>query len=134
MNEVPFSLSINTETIVALITLAGVILSVGYARLAHSQAKGANVAVNNRGPEAPKIYDLVFKTYEELIHMRGWKKGYEGGPLDSGAKVVHFVNRVDNMDNRIKEIQGSLDLARDDIIKYGCPVKSGERDLCIRDE
>lgn len=136
MNEIPFSLSLNTETVVALITLAGVILSIGYGRAANKNANAANCAVNNRGPNEPVIYEMVRDTYKTVLNMEGWKDSYEGGPLDSGDKVVAFVDRVDTMHGDIINLYREMQETRKDVKKYGCPVKMGQSDDCVegRDE
>lgn len=133
MNEVPFSLSLNTETVVALITLAGVILSIGYGRAANKQATGANSAVNNRAPDEPAIYEMVRDTYISITKMEGWKDGYAGGPLDDGVKVMKFVERVDKMHDDIVKIQQCLEDTREDIKVYGCPVKLRKTDVCLNE-
>ena len=130
MNEVPFSLSLNTETIVALITLAGVILSVGYGRAANRNAADANQAVNNRRPHEPKIYDLVLDTYKTTLEIQGWKEGYNGGPLDTGDKVVAFVDKVDVMHGDIVQLRKEVLQTKNDVKKYGCPVALGDSKDC----
>lgn len=130
MDEIPFSFSLNTDTVVALVTLAGVILSIGYARLANREATAANQAVNGRGPGEPVIYDMVFDTYKKVTHMEGWKDSYEGGPLDSGPKVVQFVDKVDVMHGELVDLKKSMNRAIQDIEKYGCPVKKSEQEGC----
>lgn len=130
MTELPISFSLNTETIVALITLAGVILSIKYSHSAKSEAGAANRAVNNRGPEEPSIYNLVLDTYKEVVQMKTWKDSYDGGPLDSGPKVSTFVEGVNLLHEDVGDIKDSLEQLRTDVIKYGCPVKLGHMEEC----
>lgn len=105
----------HVETIVALITLAGVMLTGIWAYSARNSSHAANRAVNNRGSNAPIIYDMVRDTHErvkdisnKVDELSKWKAGFEGSSLTDGAAVERLVTKVDKIEN--------------DIIKYGCPV------------
>ena len=130
MNEIPFSLSVNTETIVAMVTLAGVILSVGFAHAANKNAGEANRAVNNRPAGEPSIYKLVHDTFKKVVHIDNWKDSYDGGPLDSGPKVEVFVDGVIALHKDVKGLHTQLDALNLAVIKYGCPVKLGQEKEC----
>jgi hypothetical protein len=97
---------------------------------ASSEATAANKAVNNRGKSEPVIYDMVRDTHQAVMRMSdkvdelvGWKAGYEGSALTDGAAVERLVNKVDRLGDRLNGVQA-------DVVKYGCPGKTGmgERD------
>jgi Spy/CpxP family protein refolding chaperone len=148
MTAYMLDLQFNTATVVALLTLAGVIFSSVMALAAAKHAKGSNVAVNNRSNGEPKIYDLALNTYKELLETRSqlneqqkWHDEYEGGPLDTGKKVEDFVGRVEEMAKTctsakedVSKIRERLDQIDKNVIKYGCPVKLDQSDNCLKGE
>jgi len=68
-----------------------------------------NDAVNHkhekRGPDAMKMYDLVWETHEKVDEVIQWKRSYDGGPLDMGHKVVNFVDRMEESCKKIEELE-----------------------------
>ena len=76
------------------VLLAG--LGAWFAAMAKRHSKQANEAVNQvHQQNTPRIYDLVLDLHAQGDELVAWKRTYDGGPLDSGPKVVAFVNRVD---------------------------------------
>ena len=65
------------------------------------QIAQVNDSVNHRhekrGDDAPKLYDLIWETHEKSDKLLEWRNGYKGGPLDSGPKVIEFVQSVKNL-------------------------------------
>lgn len=93
---------------------AHVITTTGLVVIAYWTYKGklltskVNDAVNNVHPTAPRLADRVMNIHETMHtvsqHLASideklgevliWKRGYEGGPLDNGQKVVQFVTET----------------------------------------
>lgn len=117
----------------ALISLIGA-ATAWIALRAKKAAEEANDAVNHRhkkvaakGVEvsevAPplKLYDLAWENHQKVDELIQWKRGYDGGPLDSGTKVEEFVektnSRLQAVESNIKHIRGSVEHC-----KEHCPV------------
>lgn len=75
-----------------------------------------NDAVNHRhtkgGPGAPKLYDAILHLHEKTDRVEGkadelieWKRGYDGGPLDTGMKVCDFVDHVNELKAKIDSLE-----------------------------
>ena len=98
-----------THVIVSLIGLIGVITTSIFGYLTHKHAREINDAVNHRhekrGEGAPKMYDLVWENHQKADELLDWKRSYEGGPLDHGAKVKDFV---DGVHERLEKIEDKL--------------------------
>jgi len=117
------------EHIVAIATLCGVVFSAIMATLAaYFQAKAkkdlaeVNDAVNHRvekhGDNALKLYDLVWENHERNNELIEWKRGYDGGPLDKGDKVVAFVEATEK---KFEQHQENFDKLLELIGDLACP-------------
>jgi hypothetical protein len=126
MEAIPIDLTLDPNTVVALLTLCGVILSTFYARHAKTEASQANKAVNQRGPGEPTLYQLVLNMFAKVEQISKWKATYEGGPLDEGSKVRSFVEKVDSIEKTVKEL-------KQDVKTYGCPVKLRDAEKCLQE-
>ena len=62
-------------------------------------AKEANDAVITG---TPRIYDLVLENHATGKEMIEWKRGYEGGPLDSGTKVENFMTEFEELKDSLR--------------------------------
>jgi hypothetical protein len=87
--------------------LAGV--GAWFAGRARTEAKQANKAVNNAAHGQPRIYDMIFDLHTASKELIAWKHSYDGGPLDNGAKVKEFVDRIDS---ELTEIRDDVKLIR----------------------
>ena len=118
-------MSMHTEIIVAAIGLAGVSLTALLSLLtawmqlhAKRSLNEVNDAVNNRHAKgyagAPKLYDLAVTNHaqisvvmEKVDELVEWKNSYANGPMDTGAKVMQFVEdnnqRLDNLHQKIED-------------------------------
>ena len=112
------------EHLIAALTACLAGLGAYFAGRARNEAKNANRAVNNTGGSQPRIYDMIFDLHDSSKELVEWKRSYEGGPLDSGPKVVEFVSRVDRdlgkmdvtmdrLDIRLNEAMAKLDTKMD---------------------
>lgn len=105
---------IHVDLFVAVLALFGVLITAGVslltAILQHRTKKDVaeiNDAVNHRhekrGDGALKLYDLVWENHQKADELIDWKRSYEGGPMDNGAKVVEFVEtiteRIEKLEN-----------------------------------
>lgn len=124
-------LKFNPDTVVALITLGGVIFSGIVSIFAMHHARQGNKAVNGVRPGEPRMYDLAFDTHKRVLGLEAWKDGYAGGPLDTGGKVTDFVHDFTHVKNNCEQIMNELSSIKEDVRKYGCPVKLGEEDRCL---
>jgi peptidoglycan hydrolase CwlO-like protein len=136
-----FDLSVNKDTVVALITLSGVILSVFYSKKAQNNAYQANRAVNCRMPGEPTIWEMVRETKQDVKEIQkevrgltSWKEGYKDGPLDSGHKVEEFVNNMKNLQDCVGGFDTKINDLNKQIKKYGCPVRQKEALECLKNE
>lgn len=121
-------ISLNSDTVVSLITLATSIVAGAYALLAHRSAAGANRAVNNRGPHEPVLYEMVRETYARMLLIDNWKHDREKGPLGNNEKVQSFVSGVDDLGKIVRRLDATAKELKDDVRKYGCPVRLGQLD------
>lgn len=75
-----------------------------------------NDAVNHRhkkaGEGAPKLYDAILHLHEKTDtvsektdELISWKRGYDGGSLDSGRKVEDFVGKVEQLNKQLEDLQ-----------------------------
>jgi hypothetical protein len=126
-------LDFSTETIVALITLAGVIFSGIVSMLAMLHARGSNKAVNGVGPNEPRMYDLAFSTHKKVLGLEQWREQYTGGSLDSGQKVETFMKEFEQVREGCAGLKDQLHEIREDVKRYGCPVKLGEEEKCKKE-
>jgi len=96
--------------------LAG--LGAYFAGRARREAQQANKAVNNADNGQPRIYDMIFDLHRRSAELMDWKRTYDGGPLDNGAKVTAFVERVDTelheIRHDVREIRKNCALCQDD--------------------
>lgn len=74
-----------------------------YAFLAKRHASEVSDAVNHRHQTGtPRLYDLALENHAKVDELVEWKRGYDGGPLDSGDKVDEFTTdvlcRLDNLE------------------------------------
>jgi len=91
------------------------------AKKAKENSEQINDAVNHRhekaGPNAPKLYDAIISLHEhgermdkKADELLEWKRTYDGGPLDTGHKVIEFVDSVkalkENVDSLTKHCKG----------------------------
>jgi hypothetical protein len=134
MLAVLIDLSLNASTVVALITLAGTIMSSFIALAAAVFASRANKAVNGRGAGEPVIYDMVKETRDKVVLLQAWKDDYNGGPLDTGDKVDAFVSKVEKINDTCESLGPKFEHLGKEIRKYGCPVKLGEVKECVNPE
>ena len=72
-----------------------------------------NASVNNRKNGEPGLYEMMAHVYQSVDHVRdrveelvSWKRTYDGGPLDNGAKAEDFVRTVDR---KFAEIHARLE-------------------------
>lgn len=94
------------------------------AKKAKESGDQINDAVNHRhikaGPDAPKLYDAVIHLHERTNHIDmkadeliEWKRGYDGGPLAHGEKVLDFVKSVNDLKSQVdylnEKYQGDCD-------------------------
>lgn len=79
--------------IAAIVSAAGAY----WAQQARNESRAANSAVNRNDKDSPRIYDLML----ELI---AWKRGYDGGPLDTGSKVDKFVGETNTRLEAIEKL------------------------------
>lgn len=94
------------ETIVAAGTAIAAIAGAILAGNARKHAKDTNDAVNHRHLDEPRLYDMVLESLAHVRELVQWKKGYEGGPLDTGRKVDNFVTETQK---RLGEIENQLE-------------------------
>ncbi len=118
--ECPLPLSeVNVSTIheIGFTIGYGLIAALGaytayHAKKAKDSGDQINDAVNHRhekaGPDAPKLYDAVIHLHERTDHIDEkadeliqWKRGYDGGPLDHGEKVLDFVESVQDLKSKV---------------------------------
>jgi hypothetical protein len=111
-------MKIDGNVVVALVTLGGVVLTSVLAFIvAWMQVRTRrnideiNDAVNHRHLKAangsdvpPKLFDLVWESHKDSKELIEWKRGYDGGPLDNGTKVEEFVDRMDNLADKVDQI------------------------------
>jgi hypothetical protein len=101
------------ETIPAILTgVAAVMASVGaiisarnnkHSKTAAKQSTQANDAVNHRHVTGtPRLYDLALENRERAKELIDWKRGYDGGPLDSGVKVEEMMEEFRAMKDQMK--------------------------------
>ena len=107
------------EIFSAVLSVVGSVIVGYFAYLAASASRQVNDAVNHRhekrGEGALKLYDLVWENHEKSDELIQWKRGYEGGPMDNGRKVVQIVEETNQ---RLKELETQC---------YDCPnKKTGE--------
>ena len=120
--------------IVGGITAIGSGVSAYIAYLAKKHAQETNDAVNHRHQNGtPRVYDMLLDVFnhvgdirEKVGELHVWQKSYQGGPLDTGAKVIEFVNETEE---RFTKIHGKLDNLERVIVDSACQVspKSLER-------
>lgn len=107
----------STHIIVSMIGFLGIVVTAMFGYLNHRHAREINDAVNHRhdkvGPGAPKLYDLMWENHQKADELIQWKRSYDGGPLDHGAKAVEFVVTTTE---RLESIEG--DIMR---VKEACP-------------
>jgi len=104
--------------VVAGFTLLGSILAAYWAQHAKREATAANDAVNHRHESGtPRLYDLAVRNDERTKELIEWKRGYDGGPLDSGDKVEDFVRKFE-------ELRDSCG---------GCPTRNAENEATPND-
>ncbi len=92
------------EIVLGLFGLVGVMTGALFSYLGLRHSRQINDAVNHRherGPEALKLYDLALENRSSANRLQHqaeellvWKRSYEGGPLDTGAKADDFVEIV----------------------------------------
>jgi len=97
-----------THILVALIGFIGVFVSAVFSYLCHRHAREINDAVNHRhiktgDPNAPKLFDLVWENHQKADELIQWKRSYDGGPLDTGAKASQWVTDISQQIADIKE-------------------------------
>lgn len=105
---------------VAICTLAGVLVtsvaSIACAAISHRShrsVKEINDAVNHRhekkGPDAPKLYDLIWENHEKSNELIEWKRGYDDGPLGTGGQVDRFVEKTNRRLDRLEQQSDECD-------------------------
>lgn len=99
----------STHIIISIIGFFGIVVSAMFSYLTHRHAREINDAVNHKhdkaGPGAAKLYDLMWENHQKADELIQWKRSYDGGPLDHGAKVVEFVETTTD---RLKAIETDL--------------------------
>jgi hypothetical protein len=118
-------LSISPDTIMALLTLAGVVFASVYSAKGHSKADAANRAVNGRGAGEPVLYDMVRETRDRVGGLEEWRNSYRNGPLDTGDKVNAFVTGIDDLGKIVRKFDATAKELKEDVMRYGCPVRLG---------
>lgn len=117
-------MNIPTEVVIAAITstlgLIGVVFTAIISMMNGAASKKLkkimneiNDAVNHRhdkkGPDAPKLYDLIWENHEKADELIQWKRSYDGGPLDNGIKVMEFFEETNSRLNTIETKITDLD-------------------------
>jgi hypothetical protein len=91
-------------TLCILISTVWSFLSARRSKVAASQATQANDAVNHRHiNQTPRLYDVVLKTDKQVDELVNWKRTYDGGPLDSGQKVIDFMDTFLELRSHVRE-------------------------------
>jgi hypothetical protein len=86
------------DQIIKALTLLVVTMSAIFAKRASMQAAEANDAVNHRHADgSPRLYDLAIRNDQRLDELLEWKRGYDGGPLDTGQKVTDFMAEFEKL-------------------------------------
>lgn len=74
-------------------TIAAIVSNQG-----RKHASETNDAVNHRHRTGtPRLYDMVLQNSVDTREVVEWKRGYEGGPLDDGDKVVAMMEDFEQM-------------------------------------
>jgi hypothetical protein len=116
-------MTIPIEIVVAAITstlgLVGVIITAVFSYANSITAKDSrriieeiNDAVNHRhdkkGPDAPKLYDLIWENHKKSDELIQWKRSYDDGPMEDGTKATVFFietqNRLDKIESTIEKL------------------------------
>lgn len=60
----------------------------------------------------PRLYDAIIELHqhshrmdEKTDELLEWKRTYDGGPLDGGAKVTAFVESVDELKLQVQKLE-----------------------------
>ena len=76
---------------------------------------------DQNGNVPPKLYDLAIENHAIAKDLQAWKDSYKDGPLDTGAKVIEFVEethvRLKHHSDLIKELEKSNAEQHAEIIK-----------------
>lgn len=99
-----------------------------------------NDAVNHadkRGPDAMKLYDMVMDahrrgkaTADQVSELVDWKRSYENGPMDTGVKVIEYV---EGTSKKLDELGAKVDQCKERIEAVGCPVRLEQAEQCLKE-
>ena len=124
---------LNTETVVGILALAGIVFGSVIGLKTKRQATEANRAVNHQRDGEPTILELVKQTnegvkdirrnitdlYKKVDVVENFMHRYDGSALSDGAAVERLVAKVDHCAENIEDLKR-------DVMTYGCPVRTGE--------
>lgn len=65
------------------------------------ETSAINDAVNQKHPNGARLYDLVLRNDAAIAELLAWKRGHEGGPLETGASAKMFADRMDHLDRTL---------------------------------
>lgn len=91
-------------------------------------ASAANRAVNGVDGGSRRLYDLVAEMHIDFAEFSAWMRSYQGGPLDTGPKVIQFVRKVEEELDAIRAIRQEMHhckLRLDQLAEHGCARRCG---------
>lgn len=109
----------------AVMTFLGVLVTAVFSYLGHKEAKGANAAVNHKGPEEDRLFDMVVQTRNEVKEIRAWKQEKVDLDAEVADKLVSQFKAIDNriittsdmLSRRITHLDTDNAVAHSDIFK-----------------
>jgi hypothetical protein len=127
-------LATHLDLLIVLIVLLGLLAAaIIWARRGAIEAKAANKAVNGRPSSDPILYDMVRDIHEnqnalipKVDRACSFIDGYAGSELPNAASVNELVSSVRELKLGQNRMEKNCVALKQDIFKYGCPVKTGE--------
>lgn len=96
----------DAESAIRVAGLLGVAVAAWQAFRANVNSKQVNDAVNHSHETGtPRLYDLVIRNDLRVGELLDWKRGYDGGPFDSGQKVKDFMAEYRDLAKKLQDCE-----------------------------
>jgi hypothetical protein len=127
-------LATHLDLLIVMVVLLGLLAAaIIWARRGAIEAKAANKAVNGRPASDPILYDMVRDIHEnqsalipKVDKACSFIDGYSGSELPNAASVNELVSNVKELKRGQDRMEKNYETLKQDVFKYGCPVKTGE--------